>query len=160
MTEIETIKGNLLEVQAGFIIHGCNAQGVMGSGVARGIKAVFPAAYNVYRDAFETGKLKLGTLTLAHVTPSVFIINAVTQDSFGAGLQVDYQAIYVVFAKAREIMNLFDPAEELPICFPLIGAGRGGGDWAIISTMIETAFAGSKRKLQLYVVDAEPDNCR
>ena len=49
---------------------------------------------------------------------------------------------------------------SIPICFPLIGAGRGGGDWNEISAILNDClyyFAG--RKATLYVVDAEPSDC-
>lgn len=41
-------QGDLLAVNTGCIIHGCNAQGVMGAGVALAFKNKYPAAYTRY----------------------------------------------------------------------------------------------------------------
>lgn len=157
---IQTYKGDLLDCQRGFIIHGCNALGVMGSGVARGVKARFPQAFNVYQASFmmPTVKPKVGDLTIVQVAPELFIVNAITQDSVGTGIQVSYLGIELAFGKLQEVADMFDPRQVLPICFPLIGAGRGGGDWATIAQLIEQPL-WQGRKLLLHVVDAEPTYC-
>lgn len=183
----ETIKGDLLCNTRGVIVHGCNAQGVMGSGVAAGIRARFPEAYRVYREeylstakpsvngGFRRGeililsstdshcRLELGTITFAKVMPELWIVNGVTQDFYGrsGGVYVDYDAVKQVFEKTVELMESLDPngVAKLPLLFPKIGALRGGGDWERIKTIIiETVPA--HRPMQLFVVDVEPEDCR
>lgn len=65
---IEYKKGNLLDVTKGIIMHGCNCQGVMGSGVALAVKRKYPLAFDRYsqmcadfKDDGIEGKL-LGTV--------------------------------------------------------------------------------------------------
>jgi hypothetical protein len=68
-------------------------------------------------------------------------------------------------------MNTFEyatglDAGSLPLLFPMIGAGRAGGDWGEISDVIHEvneALADQlnvKRELVLYTVDVEPTDCR
>ena len=45
---IETRKGNLLEQTKGVIIHGCNCQGVMSSGIALQIRNKWPGVFETY----------------------------------------------------------------------------------------------------------------
>ena len=160
---ITTIKGDLFEVKRGLIIHGCNAQGVMGSGVAAGVRSIYPKAYEVYRKAYEQTKatsgdgLGLGTCTIANVSPDLWIVNAVTQASMGPGLQTSYAAVAQCFDFANYLAGALDLfyEEPTPIHFPKIGAGRGGGDWEQIVQLIETNVDWD-RPMFLYVVDEEP----
>jgi O-acetyl-ADP-ribose deacetylase (regulator of RNase III) len=185
---IKTIKGDLLANTRGVIVHGCNAQGVMGSGVAAGVRARFPEAYKVYRKAYlATGQfppidggipagelivigssdskchLELGTITFVKVLPELWIVNGITQDFYGRNSTcfTDYAAIKAVFEKTVELLETLDPdgAADLPLLFPKIGAGRGGGDWDIITKIIEEVVP-VHRRMELFVVDEEPVDCR
>ena len=70
-------RGNLFDnVECGHIIHGCNAQGVMGSGVAAIIRAKYPMAYKTYIYQADTGYI-LGEVIPAIVEPNLMIINAI-----------------------------------------------------------------------------------
>lgn len=59
---IRYIKGDLLETDAPVIVHGCNCQGVMGSGVAKQIKEKYFTVYEIYRKIYENQGLELGTI--------------------------------------------------------------------------------------------------
>lgn len=136
---IKYIEGDLLSVTQGVIIHGCNAQGVMGSGVALAIKNKYYGAFQLYNDhhRYVPGGLKLGDIVWAMPETGLWIANAVTQDNFGRTGQryVNYCAVAEVFKKA------VDRCRELncSLNFPAIGAGLGGGDWAIIEELINDA---------------------
>lgn len=142
MINIETKVGNLLHVKSGHIVHGCNRQGVMGSGVALAVKQTYPAAYTHYRNEFENKGLVLGKAYPVTVSPELKIWNAITQDAFGMGVrQVSYDAVATCFeeinayiAEGREGMDDLQPQE---VHIPMIGAARGGGNWNIIKTIIE-----------------------
>lgn len=143
--KIET--GNLLSVKSGHIVHGCNAQGVMGSGVALAVKQTYPGAYEDYIRVFNSDPpfrgTKLGVAYPYIVNNDLVIWNAITQDSFGGAIrQVSYDAIQTCFEQINWHIKeggtdnvAFAQAEEVHI--PMIGAARGGGNWKIISTIIE-----------------------
>jgi len=157
---VTTIKGNLFDAPRGLIIHGCNAQGVMGSGVAVYVREKYPQAYKVYRNAHDCGALKLGSSTFIQVEEQLWIVNAVTQSSVGSGVQVDYEAIHKCFDFANYLAEQLDGVglygnKPLPLIFPKIGAGRGGGDWNKIFGII-CATVPITREMNLYVVDEEP----
>lgn len=141
--KIKTQIGNLLHVTNGHIVHGCNAQGVMGSGVALGVKNMYPTAFADYRRIYETEGLKLGVAYPVRVDPGLVIWNAITQNLYGSGVrQVSYDAIETCFSqinyhiKEGGVDNVrFDQSPEIHI--PLIGAARGGGNWEIIREIIE-----------------------
>jgi len=127
--------GNLRDAEELIILHGCNAQGVMRSGVAKVVREKWPEAYNEYRAAFENYGLSMGDTVIAF-SRGKKIINAITQEYFGRdGKQyVDYEAIRTAI---RSVNKLADVVAVAVVAMPKIGAGLGGGDWNIISKIIE-----------------------
>lgn len=177
MKTFKTIKGDLLAATRGFIIHGCNNQGVMGSGVAAGVRARYPHAYAVYKQTEAMQGLKIGSCSFCQVTPELVIVNAVTQTlgthqlSPTSRSPLSMTGLSECFVKTLVYMNTFEyatglDAGALPLLFPMIGAGRAGGDWDEISDVIhevnETLASqlNVKRELVLYTVDVEPTDCR
>lgn len=141
--KIKTQIGNLLHVTSGHIVHGCNAQGVMGSGVALGVKNMYPAVFSDYMNIHKTSGLTLGVAYPVTVDSNLVIWNAITQHLYGKGTRmVSYDAIETCFAQINyhikeggfDNVSFTQPAE---IHIPMIGAARGGGNWEIIREIIE-----------------------
>ncbi len=131
--------GNLLHVKSGHIVHGCNAQGVMGSGVALGVKQTYPQAFSDYLEVHNAGGLILGDSYPSVVLPDLIVWNAITQNLYGKGTRmVSYDAIQTCFQTVDNWVynnpKCMVPAE---VHIPLIGAARGGGNWEIIREIIE-----------------------
>lgn len=135
--KMRTLTGNVLDAK-GLIVHGCNALGVMGAGVALAIKARWPHVYNAYRKQYEATGLSLGTVLYVPAEPGVLVANAITQESTGDGLQVSYSAIRECFQNVSEVAR----ESGLVVHYPRIGAGLGGGDWEVISKIIDKELAG------------------
>lgn len=156
--------GNILDLQHDvytsnphqmkYIVHGCNAQGVMGSGIAKQVRNEFPSAYQKYVEVcknFKNDWSMLGGLIIpCQVRPDLCIVNAFTQEHFGRDkCYISYKAISGAF----EQLAMMADDEQAVVNYPLIGAGLGGGDWAIISNIIEAAFQRSpsiERNLWIY----------
>ena len=140
--------GNLLKAKERYIAHGCNAQGVMGSGVALAIRKVFPEAYNAYRQQHELNGLELGDVmyVLTRLHPQKVICNCITQKFFGKSNDrfVDYDAVQKSMISIREHTN------NETIAMPKIGAGLGGGDWKVISKIIQKELPN---RVNVYVLN-------
>lgn len=133
---IEYREGNLLDVKGQVIIHGCNAQGVMGAGVAKQIKDKYHLCYNKYKRDIAGGA-GLGNVSWYwDKDDDLWIANAITQENYGTDKrQLNYVALINAFMSALyTTKNL-----ERELHFPMIGAGLAGGDWGIISTLINDA---------------------
>jgi O-acetyl-ADP-ribose deacetylase (regulator of RNase III) len=135
---IEYRKGDLLDVNFGVIIHGCNSHGVMGSGVALAVKNKYPGAYELYREWCIDSKddpYFLGSVIVYEVNENLLVANMITQKDFGTHKrQVNYGAIARGFDDLEEF---YANMPELVFHFPKIGAGLGGGDWEVIAEIIE-----------------------
>ena len=137
---MKTVHGNLikmaLEGKFDVIIHGCNCFNTFGAGIALQIKRIFPDAYEADLKTIKGDRSKLGQITFSKITIGVLkpliVVNGYTQYGYGGNApNVDYDAI-------RSVMrNVKDQFSGLRIGFPAIGAGLGGGDWNIISKIID-----------------------
>jgi O-acetyl-ADP-ribose deacetylase (regulator of RNase III) len=143
------VTGNLIELaKAGefdVIVHGCNCRCTMGTGIARSIKEAFPEAEIADNDTKNIRpEEKLGHLSHATVflpTGKLHVVNAYTQLNYGRGLQVDYKAIESTF----RLLKLWFGGQR--IAYPLIGCGHGGGDWNIVSGIINKTLEGENHTL-------------
>lgn len=134
---IKYIKGDLLNTDATCIVHGCNCQGRMASGVAKVIREKYPEVYNAYLELYTNlgNKLPLGYTQMIVTHDTKLIFNAMTQEFYGRDGKryIDYEAI-------RSCLRMIDVDYEIPyrtkIAMPKIGAGLGGGNWKIIEQII------------------------
>ena len=133
--KIEYRRGDLLDTDIQHILHGCNCRGVMGSGVALAIRNRYPQAYQDYLQEYQSHGLLLGNIIISVQEDGRHIYNALTQERYGRDGQVyvSYWAIAETFAK----INSFGIDA---IALPRIGAGLGGGDWSVISAIIENTL--------------------
>ena len=138
---IELAKSGEFEI----IVHGCNCFCTMGAGVAKGIRAAFPKAYEADRQTPRGDRTKLGTCTFTEIESHGFplvVVNAYTQfDYRGAGPKVTYDAIRSCF---RWIKINYSGKK---IGFPKIGAGLAGGNWTQIAAIIEEELQGEDATL-------------
>ena len=140
---IHYVKGNLLDSDCDYICHQVNCQGVMGSGIAKQIRERWPWVFASYRAHYERCKSE-GKSLLGNVWGVVidgegprarWVVNMFAQDNFGyyGGRFTSYDA----FAKCLENMRDSLPKDKT-IGFPKnIGCGLGGGNWKVISALIE-----------------------
>jgi O-acetyl-ADP-ribose deacetylase (regulator of RNase III) len=140
MSKIIHAAGNLIDMaeKGAFdvIVHGANCHNTMGSGIAREIRARYPAAYATDCQTTPGDYNKLGNYTSAVVDNGGFIIvNAYTQFNFNArGCNVDlfeYAAFGLILQKLAHRWG----TERFG--FPRIGQGLAGGDPVRIDKMLE-----------------------
>lgn len=137
------VKGNLLDSDCDYICHQVNCHGVMGAGIAKQIRDRWPWVFVSYHEYCNRCKNRnespLGEIWGVSIgrdnRNDQWVINMFSQESFGyyGGQFTSYDA----FTKCLTTM-----ADRLPrdktIGFPKgIGCGLGGGNWTIISAMIE-----------------------
>lgn len=136
---IEYRNGDLFATELPFILHGCNSKGVMGSGVAKRVKELYPEAFEQYTLWCSKG-FRLGHC-LAVQTKGKTILNAVTQQNYGKVSEqtgpnpvrhVSYDAVADIFRDLEKTIP------DTVIAMPRIGAQLGGGNWNVIAAIIES----------------------
>lgn len=130
--------GNVLDASERVIVHGCNALGVMGAGVALQIRNKWPNVFEVYSLRHKVFGLALGEVIPVATIDGKIIVNAITQldvarSNNPLAVNVDYNAVH----RCYEIINkkVLD-WEVTSVAMPMVGAGLAGGDWNIIENII------------------------
>jgi len=137
-------------VTEGFIMHGCNAQGVMGSGVANIIRLRYHEAYKVY--GLQYPYYILGEVIPVQVTENLTIINAITQDDYGTHkVQVDYDAVRQAMKGALHVVDSGTFAGPKELHMPFIGAGLAGGDPDVILEIMHEELEDSAIPATLWI---------
>lgn len=125
---------DIFKQNTGLIIHGCNAQGVMGSGLAAQIRAKYPAAYEGYKK-LPTGEISLGACQIIKVGDNLFIGNCITQLYYGKDGRryADLRAI----KKSLDSAFFWCDLMSQPLHMPEIGCGLGGLSWDEVQEIVD-----------------------
>lgn len=146
---MKTVQGDLVHLaqhgEFDLIVHGCNCFRTMGAGIAKGIKAAFPQAYEADQATPRGDRNKLGTCTFATIDQKgipLIVVNAYTQFNYqGPGPKLDYDAV-------RSCMRWIKKHHTgKHIGLPKIGAGLAGGDWTAIASIINEELTGENLTL-------------
>lgn len=138
-------KGNLLDLaeQGKFdvIVHGCNCQNTMGSGIAKEIRERYQGAYDadtLATEQWQNPVAKLGNFstyaTVGKGNPFI-IVNAYTQLDYNKKDEefidrFEYESFYLILKKLEAL-------GPVKFGFPYIGMGLAGGDKDRIIAMLE-----------------------
>lgn len=116
------------------LVHGCNAQHVMGSGVAAIVRRDYPHAYYDY---MATPVLNLGDVVLTNLGNERWIANAITQTFYGrdGGPYADIVSIETCL----QLVKTLKPNST--IIMPEIGCGLGGLSTSDVFPVVERVFA-------------------
>jgi hypothetical protein len=127
---------NILNNKEGVIIHQINTKHAMGAGLALQIRNMYPKHYADYM----RNPLYLGNLIVTTINSNFCIVGFIAQDSYGRnGTYTDYNAFEQCLKTLQMRLNTANYNPN--IYFPYkIGCGLAGGNWDIISSLIETYF--------------------
>jgi O-acetyl-ADP-ribose deacetylase (regulator of RNase III) len=143
-------QGDVIDADEPVLVHGCNALGEMGSGVALQVRKRLYFAYAAYRQHYLLHGLRLGEviwgIDVRHGERPRLVGNAITQQGYGSGptqyvsydaVRMVMQHIDVLLANAADCLRIAAMPKLDAVAMPMIGAGRGGGRWEDIATIIE-----------------------
>lgn len=121
----------------------------MGKGIALSIKEMYPNAYQAYKTQERRDGLRLGHVSYSEEPNNLIVMNGITQKDYWIPSAprdkryVDYGAIALVFEQVAKWANYYN----VPVHFPAVGSGLGGGDWSIIEPIIHEQLKGIEHYL-------------
>jgi O-acetyl-ADP-ribose deacetylase (regulator of RNase III) len=147
---IEFVSGDLFANAHGVeaFAHGCNCQGSMGAGIAKGFRERYPEMYEQYRARCkaEPRQFNLGDAWLWREKGRPAVFNLGTQEKFWHA-RASYEAVEEALTRMREQAD----AEGIrAIAIPRIGVGYGGLSWRKVRAIVERVFADWPGRLVVY----------
>lgn len=143
---VEYCQGDLLKAvvlgKFDIILQCNNCFNVMGKGIAKEIKQLFPKAYEVDCATIKGDINKLGNYTYIKTKvvndKDLIVVNGYMQYRYGKGQHLDYRAMSDVFDKINaEFKGMYLGTYRL-------GCHNAGGDWDIVKDLIETKLTNLK----------------
>lgn len=146
--------GDLLKKDVQIKVHQVNCQGVMGSGLAKKIRDLYPIVYNKYKECCSkrTPNELLGGIQIIAVDDTHYYCNLFGQLNYGRGkLQTDYKK----FEQALYLLNNYVINHNIvSIAFPkYIGCCLAGGDWSIVYNLIQKYFGENCKDITCYIIE-------
>lgn len=152
---MEYIVGDILmpnTTENGVIVcHQVNCRAVMGAGLALQIKKAYPGVYKNYQEKcrqIAAGHGGLGDVQFCSVIADAgyIVANVFGQDGYGRDKQhTDYDALRKAFKTIAEWFS------EYTIRIPyLMGCGLGGGEWSVVSEIIEETLVAAGVDVQIW----------
>ena len=147
---IEFVSGDLFANAHGVeaFAHGCNCQGSMGAGVAKGFRERYPTMYEQFRSRCkaEPRQFNLGDAWLWKEEGKTSVFNLGTQEKFWHA-RASYEAVEQALTAMRDLADAEGIAD---IAIPRIGVGYGGLSWKKIRVIVERVFADWPGRLVVY----------
>ncbi len=145
-------EGSMLhEVTRGIICQQVNCRGKMGSGIALAIMTRWPVVETAYaaccKQAAGNGGADrlLGSMLPVQVDEQLWICNLFGQLTYGRdpagqryGRYTGYDALDAAARRVADFALSLDPVPT--VNYPEIGCGLGGGDWAVVSAILNARF--------------------
>jgi O-acetyl-ADP-ribose deacetylase (regulator of RNase III) len=143
--------GDLLTSDCNVFIHQVNAQGVMGSGIAKQIRQQFPQVYIDYMEAYHKHELKLGII-ICTATRGKYIYSICAQEYYGRqGKYTDENAFTFCMGQVTGDLYIKDLLATAKIGLPYgIGCGLGGADIKVINGILNMIATQYQINLHLY----------
>ena len=128
---MKVVAGNIIDVRNGIICHVVNNKGAMGAGVAKALYTKYPEVRSKY---LSLQKYELGVCQPVRISDSLVVVNMIAQDGYGRDgrLYLVYDTLSICLNKVR---TKYDGTIYVPF---LIGCGLAGGDWAVVSAILDT----------------------
>lgn len=139
---MQELNESILGLTRGYLAHQVNCLGIMGGGIAKNIRELFPKVYDEYRvlcKAHLSNREKLlGHCQIVNVSKDLYVVNLFGQFNINdANCDTDYVAVQQALESFKQKRKRMD----ISVYFPYkIGCGLAGGDWKIYSELLERYF--------------------
>ena len=124
-------QGDLFNSDAEVLGHGVNTEGLMGAGIARQFRAIYPEMFWDYKERCLGGLLVPGT-TMIWESEEKWVANIASQDLPGANARYGWLTTGLI--EMYGVVASKNP--DWTIALPQIGCGIGGLDWDIVKDII------------------------
>ncbi len=142
---------SLFESPAKVLVNTVNTVGVMGKGIAKEFKTIYPDMFAEYQLLCERGQFNTGNLWL-YRTPHKWILNFPTKKHWRHRSKPEY-----VEAGLRKFAEIHHDARITSISFPMLGCGNGELDWKTqVSPLMNTYLRKLPVQIFIHITSGRP----
>lgn len=120
---ITYVIGNIFESPAQVLVNTVNTVGVMGKGIAKDFKDIYPEMFKKYQRLCEENLLTIGKLWL-YKTPNKWILNFPTKTTWKKPSKIEF-----IEQGLENFSRTYVERGIVSIAFPQLGCGNGELDW-------------------------------
>jgi O-acetyl-ADP-ribose deacetylase (regulator of RNase III) len=147
---IAYVHGSLFESPAKVLVNTVNTVGVMGKGIAKTFKQIYPRMFEQYQEYCENGQLEIGKLFL-YKTPHKWVLNFPTKKNWRQPSEPEY-----IERGLQKFVDTYAVKGITSIAFPELGCGNGGLDWeGVVRPLMEQYLGKLPIDVFIYVYDRE-----
>jgi O-acetyl-ADP-ribose deacetylase (regulator of RNase III) len=139
---ISYVSGNLFESPAQVLVNTVNTVGVMGRGIAKEFKRIYPEMFEKYRDLCERDQFDIGQLIL-YKSPNKWVLNFPTKKHWRYPSKPEY-----IEKGLKKIVLEYKNAGIHSISFPPLGCGNGELDF---ESQVKPLMEKYLKNLPIYV---------
>jgi O-acetyl-ADP-ribose deacetylase (regulator of RNase III) len=125
------IEGDFFETPAQTLVNTVNTVGVMGKGIAKQFKEIYPEMFKRYRDFCENEQFEIGQLYL-YKTPHKWILNFPTKTDWRLPSKIEYIEVGL-----KKLVANIERFGIHSIAFPALGCGNGELQWSQVRPLME-----------------------
>lgn len=134
---IHYVKMDIFESPAQVLVNTVNTVGVMGKGIAKQYKQLYPEMFREYQKFCEKGLLGIGKLWI-YKTDKKWIMNFPTKKHWRNPSRVEY-----IESGLEKFVKTYQEKGIRSISFPPLGCGNGGLDWDnVVKPLMEKYLKG------------------
>lgn len=123
ITMITYVVGDIFKSPARVLVNAVNTVGVMGKGIAKDFKTIYPEMFKQYQSFCEKNQFQIGHLWL-YKTKNKWILNFPTKKHWRNPSEIEY-----IRAGLEKFVATYADKGITSIAFPMLGCGNGGLDW-------------------------------
>jgi O-acetyl-ADP-ribose deacetylase (regulator of RNase III) len=120
---ITYVQGSLFESPAKVLVNTVNTAGVMGKGIAKTFKDIYPAMFSQYQRLCEQKLIDIGKLWL-YKTDHKWILNFPTKQHWRSPSKPEY-----IEGGLKKFLAIYSDLGITSVAFPQLGCGNGELDW-------------------------------
>ncbi len=128
---ITYVRTNIFESNAQVLVNTVNTVGVMGKGLAKEFKRLYPEMFSSYQAFCENKELTVGKLQIFK-TSNKMVLNFPTKENWRQASKIEY-----IESGLKKFVDNYETQGIKSIAFPMLGCGNGGLDWSDIKPLME-----------------------
>lgn len=141
------LRTDLFTSPAQTLVNTVNTVGVMGKGLAKTFKELYPEMFRAYREHCERNELQTGSLMLWR-GPDKWVLNFPTKTTWRLPSEVEY-----IESGLQRFVETYEELGITSVSFPPLGCGNGNLDWREVKPVMERYL--KKVQIPVYIHDRQ-----